>query len=67
MSDIRSHLHSRKQRPQFEGHQEFKGSSGSICGGGGVEGQGGDMMLRFIQDDTDSVLMFLPSSHFQPR
>jgi len=23
-------LHSRKQRPQFEGHHEFKGSSGSI-------------------------------------
>ena len=35
--------------------------------GGGVVGQGGDMMLRFIQDVTDSVPMFLPSSHFQPR
>ena len=25
-------LHSRKQRPQFDGHHEFKGSSGSIWG-----------------------------------
>ena len=32
-----------------------------------VVGQGGDMMFRFSQDDTDIVLMFLPSSHFQPR
>ena len=48
-----AYLHSRKQRPQFEGHHEFKGSSGSIWGptvqvGGGAKGAS-TIWLHFIR------------------